>query len=830
MKRIAIVLLMCVASLGTTRGPAQDCAYVLDMYHELAFPQTASQSALLSGDLNSVTFNLNFSGPGITYPADLMVYLYAPNGQCIVWGGWDLEPTGNCDDVGTGSFNSWPGSWSTDVDGFYTYTLNTNTFNLLGSGEWTITIQNAWGGASNLVVTYDLEVVFNGICEGDCFDPDACNFNPNATLVYNDLCEYAIDLYPSGLYDCDGNCLLDFDDDGICNADEVPGCQVEWACNYNPAATDPPLAGEPCTYPDSDVVDCDGTSLLPQFLTQPQNQTVSCNAIPEVPIVAAQPAPASVAYYGLFPESCYDDGSDVDIVFSENIIGGGNCPGNYTIERLWVITDCKGFTSSMSQIIDVVDNLPPLVLTDLDPDTLSCDDNVVFATLQAEDACGGNVLFLDNPSFVTLPGTCPGESVQKKFTTLSDQCGNTTVVEQIAVVVDNDPPFWNPLTLPEPVIVTNDLAGTEFDQPEAGDVCSGVEVSFTQTEAIGACPFAEVITRTYVAVDQCGNMSVPFVQTITEDTLVVASVVDQTNVTCHGGNDGAIAIEFEGGVGPYNEEWLGGYNPEALPAGMYEVTVFDANGCSVTLDSMLITQPGPFGLSLEAFAPECTDDQSGIIDATINGGVGEVTLEWGNVNPNAVAAGTYSIQAIDEAGCLASATAVVPPADIPESYDISGITSLIEGESAAYYYEFTQGSTYEWTLNGATSLQMDNSFAISVVWDSSGTVCVQETNTDGCVGEVVCLDVEVEDDVWSVNEPDAIAFNIFPNPTAHTLNLRVQQGCLGRKLRIHDARGRLLFVSEVTQLSSHVDVQSFPAGLYVIDIQGQTPQTFNVLR
>ena len=94
----------------------------------------------------------------------------------------------------------------------------------------------------------------------------------------------------------------------------------------------------------------------------------------------------------------------------------------------------------------------------------------------------------------------------------------------------------------------------------------------------------------------------------------------------------------------------------------------------------------------------------------------------------------------------------------------------------------------------------------------------------------MCLDVEVEDDVWSVNEPDAIAFNIFPNPTAHTLNLRVQQGCLGRKLRIHDARGRLLFVSEVTELSSHVDVQSFPAGLYVIDIQGQTPQTFNVLR
>ena len=453
----------------------------------------------------------------------------------------------------------------------------------------------------------------------------------------------------------------------------------------------------------------------------------------------------------------------------------------------------------------------------------------MFVPLVAEDACGGNASLVGTPDFVTIPGTCPGESVQKKFTTLSDQCGNTTVVEQIIVVVDNDPPYWDPETLPEDVIVTNDLDNTAFGQPEAGDVCSGVEVSFTETEAIGACPFSEVITRTFVAVDQCGNTSVPFVQTITEDTLVVASVVDQTNVTCHGGNDGMIAIEYHGGVGPYNVEWLDGYNPEALPAGMYEVTVYDANGCSVSLDSMLVTQPGAFGLFLEATAPECTNAQSGNIEAIISGGVGDVMLEWGDVDPSAVAAGTYVVQAVDEAGCLASGTVTVPPADIPESFDISGATYLVEGESAAYYYEFTQGSTYEWTLNGATALQLTNTFAISVVWDSSGTVCVQETNTDGCSGDMVCLEVEVEDDVWSVDEKDVNTFSIFPNPTSQVLNLRVQQECLGQMLRVHDVKGRIVLVSEVSQLSSCLDVHTFPAGLYFIDIQGQQPQPFKVL-
>ena len=134
--------------------------------------------------------------------------------------GWNINPVGGCTDIGTGANDAWPGNWNTTVNGFYTYTLPLGTYGLAGSGNWTVTIQNAWTGSS--VATYDLDIIFNGICEGDCFDPMACNFVPDAELVNNDLCLYAIDLYPNGLYDCDGNCYLDFDGDGICNALEIP--------------------------------------------------------------------------------------------------------------------------------------------------------------------------------------------------------------------------------------------------------------------------------------------------------------------------------------------------------------------------------------------------------------------------------------------------------------------------------------------------------------------------------------------------------------------------------------------------------------------------------
>jgi hypothetical protein len=277
-------------------------------------------------------------------------------------------------------------------------------------------------------------------------------------------------------------------------------------------------------------------------------------------------------------------------------------------------------------------------------------------------------------------------------------------------------------------------------------------------------------------------------------------------------------------------QWLGGYNPDALPAGMYQVTVYDANLCGVTLDSILITEPGPFGLSLQATVPECTDAQSGTIEATVSGGIGDVNLDWGGVNPDAASAGTYSVEAIDESGCLAAASVVVPPADIPESFDILGITSVVEGESAAYYYEFTQGSTYEWTLDGATALQLSNTFAISVTWDSTGTVCVQETNTDGCVSEIVCLEIDVEDDVWNVEERDVDTFRIYPNPASHALNMLVQPEFWGQTLHVLDAKGRTLKVVTLSQGSSILDVQACPAGLYFLHLPGQQPQTFQVQR
>jgi hypothetical protein len=69
------------------------------------------------------------------------------------------------------------------------------------------------------------------LCSG-CTDYEACNYDSEATIA-DETCEY-----PEEWYDCDGECISDVDNDGICDELEIIGCTDLEAFNYNPEATD----------------------------------------------------------------------------------------------------------------------------------------------------------------------------------------------------------------------------------------------------------------------------------------------------------------------------------------------------------------------------------------------------------------------------------------------------------------------------------------------------------------------------------------------------------------------------------------------------------------
>lgn len=94
---------------------------------------------------------------------------------------------------------------------------------------------------SGAVIDNDADA--DGVCDWDeilgCQDSLACNYDAAATDAF--LCDYATEVcaFCSGEIDGSGTIIdNDADNDGVCDWDEVVGCQNSLACNYNAAATD----------------------------------------------------------------------------------------------------------------------------------------------------------------------------------------------------------------------------------------------------------------------------------------------------------------------------------------------------------------------------------------------------------------------------------------------------------------------------------------------------------------------------------------------------------------------------------------------------------------
>jgi len=159
-----------------------------------------------------------------------------------------------------------------------------------GDCEYAVLYYDCNGGCVNDLdndeVCDELEVF--GCTDGSSLDgsPMACNFNPFATEDDGSC------LYPGFIYDCDGvTCLTDTDGDGVCDENEVLGCNDSNAYNFNLLATEDddscwypvfgclnPLAGNYNPYADLDDDSC-------VFSPWPFNST-DCNMTVLIPVDA----------------------------------------------------------------------------------------------------------------------------------------------------------------------------------------------------------------------------------------------------------------------------------------------------------------------------------------------------------------------------------------------------------------------------------------------------------------------------------------------------------------------------------------------------------------
>ena len=104
----------------------------------------------------------------------------------------------------------------------YNPTANVSSDNCIITGCMDLSANNYNPDANNPSICY----------HHGCTNYLACNYNP----LYNIDDESCI--IPLIGYDCNGKCIEDTDNDGICNVSEISGCTDHLAINYNIDATD----------------------------------------------------------------------------------------------------------------------------------------------------------------------------------------------------------------------------------------------------------------------------------------------------------------------------------------------------------------------------------------------------------------------------------------------------------------------------------------------------------------------------------------------------------------------------------------------------------------
>jgi gliding motility-associated-like protein len=310
------------------------------------------------------------------------------------------------------------------------------------------------------------------------------------------------------------------------------------------------------------------------------------------------------------------------------------------------------------------------------------------------------------------------------------------------------------LTDPLPVSVTLTQTGRILcaggDEGEVTAVASGGTGGFTylwqpggQTTAIATGLTAGGYSVTVTDANGCVRTASI---TISEPTILAATVVNQQNPSCNGSANGFVIVEATAttGTGPYTYD-IGSGNQASgtftgLGAGNYGVTVTDANGCTAVVP-VIITEPAVLDAPTAQVSSNyngsnisCANacDGAAIVPSPIIGGTAPYNFLWStgetSQSISGLCAGTYGVTTTDANGCRDTSTVtVIAPQQLTATTAVTGAGCV--GGSAGDVTVTANGGTapYSYAINGGTA-QTSNVFTNL----SAGTYTIVITDANGC--------------------------------------------------------------------------------------------------
>ena len=393
-----------------------------------------------------------------------------------------------------------------------------------------------------------------------------------------------------------------------------------------------------------------GVVTQPTVLTATSNPTpVSCNAGSNGTVVATPSGGTAPYTYN------WSNGQTTALI-------SGLTAGTYTC----TITDANGCTVTTSATV-------------LQPTQLSA------TTSQINVLCNGNST---GSVSVQATGGVPGYSYL--WSTNGTGATITSVPAGTYVVTVTDA---NLCTTTVSATVTEPLAPISATLQVTDNSCfNGSIGAIDATVSGGVGPYQYMWSNSQQTQDITGLVAGNYQLMVTDANgcqLPVSAVVDQpdqitlvnsivTNVSCFGGNNGAIDIAPTGGTSPYSYSWSTSQLTEDLTGliiGSYTVTVFDANNCSNQFN-FTITEPTQLVGTYSAVEPLCFGYSDGQLTGSASGGVSPYAYSWSNGPQTAlndqIPTGNYILIITDDNGCQVQVNAFL---DEPEQLQVSYVVS-----------------------------------------------------------------------------------------------------------------------------------------------------------
>lgn len=462
-------------------------------------------------------------------------------------------------------------------------------------------------------------------------------------------------------------------------------------------------------------------------------------------------------------------------------------------------TACTGDDQTASDQVTIIIGNLNVTPTITGTSAIGANDGAIALCVEGGDAPYTLSYTPTEGSSTTVSGTCDENYLisgltQKCFTITVEDANGCQWLDEVCVPGPNCTDFNidDVFTTNETCNENNDGSITIITNNGQGNLTytitdtDGNTQTFTTTSTSHTFTGLEAGSYSIVVTDERGcNISYLFNPVIITEPNALTATFTATAPSTDGGSDGSVSICVNGGTAPYVVNSTpaaitaptqtgcdANFTVPGLEAGVYDITVTDANGCEYMLQAVVPPPTCAISITNTSFEePSCNGDSDGTVTVTVSGNgtsfqysvdngpftaaTTDVTFTFTGLN-----AGSHTITVVDNFNCNTSTTIVITePTMVMATYTATppttiggsdgSISTCINGGTAPYSASIVPDPSAVVTSAGSTASCEE---VINITGLPAGSYAITITDANGCtftiqnavVPETACSDLQIE--------------------------------------------------------------------------------------